>query len=102
MEENLKELYQSSVEKVHDCLSSVNIETSSIRQGELNSLHVSAYMDIEKTIQALMVTLVYKKELASQMLNCTNERAYKDMSMCLEYGDDMIISLLGINRPKKP
>jgi len=74
MEElRLKQLQQCAIHDVIARTSDVNNATMSRRIGKLNSLHVAAYMDIEKTTQSLNNILAYKKELALTMLQCSDE-----------------------------
>ena len=66
------------------------------RIGEVNSLHVAAYMDIEKTTQSLNNILAYKKELALTMLRCSDEEQMKILAEAIKYSDDMIRKVLGM------
>jgi len=66
------------------------------RIGELNSLHIAAYMDIAKTTESLNHVLEYKKEAANQMLQCSDEDQMKQLAEAIKQADDMIKKLLGI------
>lgn len=68
----------------------------STRIGELNSLRVSAYMDIEKTTKNLNKILAYKKEASIQMLQCSDEEKMKNIAMVIKYADDIIMNILGL------
>ena len=64
----LKRLQQCAIHDVMARTSDVNNTTMATRIGELNSLHIAAYMDIEKTTQSLNNILAYKLFLYYRLL----------------------------------
>ena len=95
----LKQLQQCAMHDVIARTSDANKATMATRLGELNSLHVAAYMDIEKTTQSLNNILVYKKELALTMLRCPDEEQMKILAEAIKHSDDMIRKVLGMYVP---
>jgi hypothetical protein len=95
----LKRLQQRAILDVIARTSDANNATMATRIGELNSLHVAAYMDIEKTTQSLNNILAYKKELALTMLRCSDEEQMKILGEAINYSDDMIRKVLGMYVP---
>ena len=95
----LKRLQQCAIHDVMARTSDANNATMATRIGELNSLHVAAYMDIEKTTQSLNNILAYKKEAAVQMLQCSDEEQMKMIAEVIKQADDMIRKVLGMYVP---
>ena len=95
----LKRLQQCAILDVTARTSDANNTTMNIRLGDLNSLYVAAYMDIEKTTQSLNNVLAYKKELALTMLRCDDEEQMKILAEAIKYSDDMIRKVLGMYVP---
>jgi hypothetical protein len=99
MEHNrLKELYKCAIQEVIELTSTANNASMATRIGEIHSLHMSAYMDIEKTTKGLNNILAYKKELSLTMLRCSDEQSMKSIAEAIKYSDDMICRVLGIHR----
>lgn len=88
----LKRLHQSVIELI----SNANNAAMSTRKSEVYSLHVAAYMDIDKTTHSLYNILAYKKELALTMLRCSDEEQMKIHIGTMKYLDDMICKVLGV------
>lgn len=61
--------------------------------------HLMLELDIEKTTQSLNNILAYKKELALNMLRCSDEEQMKILAEAIKYSDDMIRNLLGMYVP---
>ena len=95
----LKGLRQCAIHDVMARTSDANNASMATRIGELNSLHIAAYMDIEKTTQSLNNILAYKKELARAMLRCSDEDKIKVLAEAIKYSDDMIRKVLGMYVP---
>ena len=95
----LKLLQQCAMHDVMARTSDANNATMATGIGELNSLHVAAYMDIEKTTQSLNNILAYKKEAANQMLRCSDEEQMKMIAEVIKQADDMIRKVLGMHVP---
>lgn len=95
----LKQLQQCAMHDVIARTADAHKATIATRIGALNSLHVAAHMDIEKTTQSLNNILVYKKELALTMLLCTDEEQMKILAEAIKYSDDMIRKVLGMYVP---
>lgn len=95
----LKQLQQCAMHDVIARTADAHKATIATRIGELNSLHVAAHMDIEKTTQSLNNILVYKKELALTMLLCTDEEQMKILAEAIKHSDDMIRKVLGMYVP---
>ena len=95
----LKNLQQCAIHDVIARLSDADNASMATRIGELNSLHVAAYMDIEKTTQNLKKILAYKKELALTMLQCSDEEQMKILAEAIIYADDMVRRVLGMYVP---
>ena len=92
----LKRLQQCAIHDVMARIDDVNKATIATRIGEINSLHVAAHMDIEKTTKSLNNILAYKKEVANQMLRCSDETQMKYLAEIIKNVDDMIQKVLGI------
>lgn len=95
----LKRLQQCAIHEVMARTSDANNATMSTRIGELNCLHVAASMDIEKTTESLKEILDYKKEVAKQMLRCSDEEQMKHIAEIIKHADDMIKKVLGMYVP---
>ena len=95
----LKNLQLRAIHDVMTRVSDADNASMATRIGELNSLHVAAYMDIEKTTQSLNNILAYKKELALTMLQCSDEEQMKILAEVIIYSDDMIRRVLGMYVP---
>lgn len=93
----LKRLQMRAIENTVELISNTNTSSMSNRIGDLNSLHVAANMDIEKTTKLLADILVHKKELANIMLKCYNKEDMKDIAEAIKYSDGLIKMLLGIH-----
>lgn len=96
----LKELQQCAIHNVMARTSDANNATIATRIGKLNSLHVAASMDIEKTTESLKHILAYKQEMAKQMLRCSDEEQMDQISQVIKHADDMICKVLGIHSLK--
>jgi hypothetical protein len=94
----LKRLQESIMYDVIARISEANNATSTTRLGELNTLHIAANMNIEKTTQSLNNILLYKKELAIAMLKCSDEQQIKIIAEGIKYSDNIICKILGINK----
>ena len=92
----LKQLQQCAIHDVIARISDADNDSMATRIGKLNSLHVAAYMDIEKTTQSLNNILAYKKELALTMLQCSDEEQMKILAEAIKHSDDMIRKVLGM------
>ncbi len=79
--------------------SDANNATMATRIGELNSLHVAASMDIQKTTESLNHILEYKQEAAKQMLRCSDEEQMEQIAQVIKQADDMICKVLGMYVP---
>jgi hypothetical protein len=95
----LKRLQQCAIHDVMARTSDAYNASMATRIGELHSLHVAAYMDIEKTTQSLNNILAYKKELALTMLRCSDEEQMKILAEAIKYSDDMVRKVLGMYVP---
>lgn len=93
----LKQLQQRAIENVTERISDANNATMASRIGELNSLHVAASMNIEKTLESLKQVLVYKKEVSKQMLQSLDEKEMKYFAEIIKQADDMIKKILGMH-----
>ena len=94
----LKKLQQCAIHDVMARTSDANNATMATRIGELNSLHVAASMDIEKTTQSLNNILTYKKELALTELGIPNNVNIKSTSctpMSVQTSTSLILDGLG-------
>ena len=99
MRSKLEELQQCAIQNVMARTSDANNATMATRIGGLNSLHVAASMDIEKTTKSLNHILAYKKEIAKQMLRCSDEEQMKYIAEIIKHADDMIKQVLGMYVP---
>ena len=95
----LKQLQKCAIHNFMVRTSDANNATMATRIGELNSLHISASMDIEKTTESLKEILAYRKEAAVQMLRCSDETQMKHIAEVLKHADDMIRKVLGMYVP---
>jgi len=95
----LKKLQQCAIHNVMARTSDANKATTATRIGELNCLHVAASMDIEKTTESLKEILAYKKEVAKQMLRCSDEEQMKHIAEVIRHADDMIKKVIGMYVP---
>ena len=95
----LKQLQLCAIHNVMARTSDANNATMATRIGELNSLHISASMDIEKTTESLKEILAYKKEAAKQMLRCSSEEQMEHIAEIIKHADDMIRKVLGMYVP---
>lgn len=93
----LKELQQSAILEADEIISACAKSSMGTMVGHINSLHIAAYMDIEKTTKGLNKILAYKKELAVAMLRNDDEERFKIISEAIKYADDMILKVLGIS-----
>lgn len=96
----LKQLQKCAIHDVVARISDANNASMATRIGELDSLHVAAYMDIEKTTQSLNNILAYKKELALTMLRCSDEEQMKILAEAINYSDDMVRRVIGMYVPR--
>ena len=95
----LKTLQECAIHNVMARTSDANNATMATRIGELNSLHVAASMDIEKTTESLNHILAYKQEVAKQMLRCSDEEKMEQIAQVIKQADDMICKVLGMYVP---
>ena len=95
----LKRLQQSAIDNVMSRTSDADNATAATRIGELDSLHVAASMDIEKTTKSLTHILSYKKKIAKQMLRCSDEEQMKYIAEIIKHADNMIKQILGMYVP---
>jgi hypothetical protein len=95
----LKQLQLCAIHNVMARTSDANNATIATRIGELNSLHISASMDIEKTTESLKEILAYKKEAAKQMLQCSDAEQMKILAEAIKHADDMVSKVLGMYLP---
>lgn len=95
----LKQLQLCAIHNVMARTSDANNATMATRIGELNSLHISASMDIEKTTESLKEILAYKKEAAKQMLQCSDEEQMEHTAELIKHADDMVRKVLGMCVP---
>lgn len=86
-----------AVERISDVTNSI----SSMAVQEINSLHIAAYMDIEKTTKSLNSILAYKKQAASQMLQCSDQEQMNYIAHAITEADNMIKKVLGVYEIKK-
>lgn len=94
----LKRLQKCAI-TVMERTSDANNAKMATRIGELNSLHVAASMDIEKTTESLKEILAYKKEAAKQMLRGSSEEQMEHIAELIKHADDMIRKVLGMYVP---
>jgi len=94
-----KELQQCAIRNVMARIDDAHKATTAIRIGELNALHIAAYMDIDKTVDSLKHILEYKKEVAKKMLRCSDEQEMKIIAEVIKHADDLINKTLGIYVP---
>jgi len=102
MNKKLQELNreaQCAIQNVMACISDAETASTAIRIGEVNSLHVAAFMDIDKTTDALKPILEYRKKASEQLLRTTNESQIKALKQLLIHAEDMINKVLGIYAP---
>ena len=92
----LRRLQEDAMVSAMECLSYAEASTICTRIGELRSLHVAAIMDIEKTKQSLTNILSYKKEVAIQMLRCSDEQTMKLLAEVIKHADDLLRDVLGM------
>ena len=92
----LKRMQQNAFNGVINRINDANNSSATTRLGELNSLHISAYMDINKTTESLNQILAYKKEVSIRLLKCENEEQMLQLSELIKHSDDMIKKILGI------
>ena len=95
----LKQSQQCAIHNVMARTSDANNATMATRIGELDSLHIAASMDIEKTTESLKEILAYKKEVAKQMLWCSDETQMNYIAEALKQADSMIRKVLGMYVP---
>jgi uncharacterized protein Smg (DUF494 family) len=95
----LKQLQLCAIHNVMARTSDANNATMATRIGELNSLHISASMDIKKTTESLKEILAYKKEAAKQMQQCSDAEQMKILAEAIKYSDDMVRKVLGMYVP---
>lgn len=95
----LEELQQSAINNVISRILDANEATKTTRIGELHNLHIAASMNIEKTTESLNHILRYKKEIARQMLLCSNEKQMNIIAELIIQADNMIKEILGIYTP---
>ena len=95
----LNKLHEHAIHGVMECISNANSGTILTRMGELNSLHIAAHMDIEKTTKSLNHILIYKKEVAREMLKCSDEEQINHLAELITQCDNMIKKVLGIYIP---
>ncbi len=99
MKSKLEELHQCAIHSVMARTSEANTASASIRMGELHSLHVAAFMNINKTTESLQHILKYKKELALEMLRCSDEKRCEELAELIKYSDSLINKILGMYVP---
>ena len=90
---------QCAIQNVMACISDAETASTAIRIGKVNSLHVAAFMDIDKTTDALKPILEYRKKASEQLLRTTNESQIKALKQLLIHAEDMINKVLGIYAP---
>jgi hypothetical protein len=95
----LKQLQACAIDNVMARTSDAYNASIATRIGELTSLHVAAYMKIDETTQSLNKILAYKKELAVQMLECSDETKMCHIGELIKQADNMIFKVLGIYVP---
>jgi len=96
MRDKLEDLRQRAIYVANERAMEASKITTSIRAEKINLLHLSAFMDVEKTTEALKPILELKKEASMRMLQCEDENSMIEISNAIVYADEMIISLLGI------
>jgi len=99
MRSKLEELQQCAIHNVMARTSDANTASMSKRIGDLHSLHIAAYMEIEKTTESLNHVLNYKKEVSEQMLRCSDEKMCEQLAQLIKYADNMICKVLGVYVP---
>lgn len=93
----LEQLQRHAIESVMARVSEANVASVSYRIGELHSLHVAAFMNIEKTTESLQQVLKYKKELALKMIQCSDENTCEQLAKNIKYTDNLIQRILGMH-----
>lgn len=99
MKSRLEELQQCAIQNVMARTSEANTSSMAIRTDELHSLHIAAYMDVDKTAESLKHILKYKKEAAEQMLRCSDEKMCEQLAEVIKYADNLIKQVLGMYVP---
>lgn len=99
MRSKLEELQQCAIHSVMARTSEADTASMATRIGDLHSLHIAAYMDIDKTAESLKDMLRYKKEAAEQMLRCSDEKMCEQLAHVIKYADDLIKQVLGMYVP---
>jgi len=99
MRSKLEELQQCAIHNVMARTSEANTASAVNRTGDLHSLHIAAYMDIDKTTESLKDMLRYKKEAAEQMLRCSDEKMCEQLVQVIKHADQLIQTVLGMYVP---
>lgn len=99
MRSKLEELQQCAIHSVMARTTEANTASMVNRIGDLHSLHIAAYMDVDKTAESLKDILRYKKEAAEQMLRCSDEKMCEQLANVIKHADEMIQKILGMYVP---
>lgn len=96
-QDKLEQLQLYAIQSLTEHTSVEINKTTAITFDKINSLHVAAYMDIEKTTKCLNNILAYKKEAAARMLLCSDPEIIKNYAAVIKWCDDTIKNVLGMN-----
>lgn len=99
MKSKLEALQQNAIRSVNERTNEAEAASMAIRVGELHSLHIAAYMDVDKTTESLKDVLRYKKEAAEQMLQCADDEKCEQLAQVIDHADKMIKTVLGMYMP---
>lgn len=99
MRSKLEELQQCAIHSVCARTSEANTASMATKIGDLHSLHIAAYMDVDKTAESLKDMLRYKKEAAEQMLRCSDEKMCEQLTQVIDHADKLIKTVLGMYVP---
>jgi hypothetical protein len=83
------------IERINDA----RIASAATRIGEFDNLHITAHMDIDRTVESLRPILAYKKKAATEILRFgdVDEEQVVVLNAILKHADNMINQVLRIS-----
>ena len=93
----MEEMQQLAMHNVISRVAESTKDSMHYRIGDLHCLHVSAHMDIDKTVESLKHIMGYKQKASIMMIKCSDEKNCEQLACIIKDADDMIIKILGMN-----
>lgn len=95
--ENLEKMQKSAIVKIKNVLTDAINSSTATRIGEFRTLHLMAFMDVDKTTDSLKSILEYRKALAMESLKSHDIDTLIEIKDALLYSEEMILQVLGMS-----